>query len=227
MLKIYFADSDFFQKEYSLDTLLSLLPESLHAKARRYRRSQDAFNFVLGRLMLQRGLEEMGLENDLENDLEKIEFNKNGKPILENIFFNISHSANIIVCAITQKCEIGIDVESERAIQLEEFKSSFTEKEWVQITQHAFPVRKFYWYWVRKESIIKALGVTLNYLNRIEIAANENSFSIKNENENAEESEWFLKDLHLNVGDENQANCYFALCSKEEFTEVKILEFSI
>ena len=103
MLKIYHADSNFFQEQFKLEELLNLLPASLHARAIRYRMPQDAFNYVLGKLMLKRGLEEIGLDNDLE----KIRFNKNEKPILDQVFFNISHSGNYVVCAVTQAGEIG------------------------------------------------------------------------------------------------------------------------
>jgi hypothetical protein len=59
MLRIYYADSTVFQEQFNLDKLLSFLPQSLHVRALRYRRPQDAFNFVLGKLMLKKGLEEL------------------------------------------------------------------------------------------------------------------------------------------------------------------------
>jgi len=210
MLKIYHADSVIFRAQYKLEELLHFLPESLHAKALRYRMPQDAFNFVLGKLMLKNGLEEMGLDNDLE----KIQFNKNGKPFLENVFFNISHSGNYVVCAITQAGEVGIDLEKPRDISLEDFEMNFTKKEWTNITTHSFPLKKFYWYWVRKESIIKALGVNLSYLNKIELESGKDFF-IENE------KRWFLKDLHF--GD----NCFFAICSEVEFGKVEMIKFEI
>jgi len=164
----------------------------------------------LGKLMLKNGLEEMGLDNDLE----KIQFNKNGKPFLENVFFNISHSGNYVVCAITQAGEVGIDLEKPRDISLEDFERNFTKKEWTNITTHSFPLKKFYWYWVRKESIIKALGVNLSYLNKIELESGKDFF-IENE------KRWFLKDLHF--GD----NCFFAICSEVEFGKVEMIKFEI
>ena len=63
MLRIYYADSTVFQEQFNLDKLLSFLPQSLHVRALRYRRPQDAFNFVLGKLMLKKGLEEFLLSS--------------------------------------------------------------------------------------------------------------------------------------------------------------------
>lgn len=210
MLKIYQADSTIFRAQYDLEKLLSFLPKSLHAKALRYRMPQDAFNFVLGKLMLKKGLEEL----KLDNDLEKIQFNKNGKPFLENVFFNITHSSNYVICAITQQGEIGIDLEKPRNISLEDFEMNFTKKEWTKITTHSFPLKKFYWYWVRKESIIKALGVNLSYLNQIELETGKDFFIQNNKR-------WFLKDLHF--GDD----CFFAICSELEFEEIEMVMFEI
>lgn len=208
MIKIYHADSNFFQEQFKLEELLNFLPTSLHARAFRYRMPQDAFNYVLGKLMLKKGLEEFGLDSDLE----KIRFNKNEKPILDQVYFNISHSGNYVVCAITQAGEIGIDIEKPRSISLEDFEMNFTKKEWNHITTHAFPLKKFYWYWVRKESIIKALGVNLSYLNQIELEAGKDFFINQGK-------KWFLKDLYF--GDD----CFFAICSEVEFEKVNMIEF--
>ena len=210
MLRIYYADSTVFQEQFNLDKLLSFLPQSLHVRALRYRRPQDAFNFVLGKLMLKKGLEELGLDNNLE----KILFNKNEKPYLENVFFNISHSGRYVVCAITQDVEVGIDIEILNEVLLKDFEMNFTKKEWSNITLHTFPLKKFYWYWVRKESIIKALGVNLSYLNQIELESGKDFFIDNGQR-------WFLKDLQF--GHE----CFFAICSAVEFEKIEMVLFKI
>ena len=210
MLKIYHANSQSFREKYDLEILLEQLPESLHTRAYRYRRPADAFNFALGRLMLKHGLEELGMDNDLE----KIRFNENEKPILDGVFFNISHSADLVVCALTQEGEIGIDVELEKEINLDDFVKSFTSKEWKHITEHSFPLKKFFWYWVRKESIIKALGVKLSYLNQIELEASKDFFMEK-------DKKWFLRDLDFD------GKYFFAICSEVEFEQVEMSAFEV
>jgi len=210
MLKIYHANSQSFREKYELEILLRQLPQSLHVKANRYRRPQDAFNFVLGRLMLKQGLEQLGMNSDLE----KIRFNENEKPMLDGVFFNISHSADLVVCALTKEGEIGIDVELEKEIPLNDFIKSFTPKEWKHITEHSFPLKKFFWYWVRKESIIKALGVKLSYLNQIELEASKDFFMEKNK-------KWFLRDLDFD------GEYFFAICSEVDFEQVEMFAFEV
>ncbi|HFB99331.1 MAG TPA: 4'-phosphopantetheinyl transferase superfamily protein [Phaeodactylibacter sp.] len=217
MVKIYYADSKSIGEKNNLTLLLEKLPKEMRDKALRYRRIEDTLNFVLGKLMLKKGLEEMGVDNDLG----KIQFNENGKPFLENVFFNITHSENRVVCAITQSGEIGIDIEKEKEIDLSNFENFFTPKEWTKITEHPFPLKKFYWYWVRKESIIKALGVNLSFLNQIELDA-ESDFFLFSKNKNTEKSKkWFLK--NLDFGDEY----FFAICSEVEFEVVQMEEMRI
>jgi len=205
MLYIYQADSERLRQKKELKNLLKELPGQMHERAFRYKFEQDAYNFVLGRLLLKKGLEELGLGNQLDH----LAFQKDGKPFLEDVFFNISHSDNLVVCALSIKGAIGIDVEKEKQVTLDNFKPWFTVREWDDITNSTSPIRKFYWYWTRKESIIKALGVKLSYLNQIELDVTQDFFI-----ENGKK--WYLKDL-------NFGSDYFgALCSEIAINELRI-----
>ena len=53
-------------------------------------------------------------------------FKGHGKPFMENIdlFFNISHSGNIVMCTVTEK-ETGIDIQHIRPITLRAFQMGF------------------------------------------------------------------------------------------------------
>ncbi len=197
MLIIYQADSKQIQDKKSLKKLFEELPVNLHKRALRYKFKKDAYNFVVGRLLLKRGLEELGKVDQFEH----IAYQKSGKPYLKDVFFNISHSGNLVICVLSTKGFVGIDIEKTREVKLNDFEAWFTKKEWLEINNTPSPLQKFYWYWTRKESIIKALGVNLSYLNKIEIDATKDYFI-----ENGKK--WYLKDLDFGSG-------YFgALCSE-------------
>lgn len=205
MVTIYQADSESFQNKKDLRDLIEKLPNSMQKRALRYKFEKDAYNFAMGRLLLKKGLVAHGLGNQFEN----IEYQKSGKPFLKDVFFNISHTENLVVCAITTDGEIGIDVEKVKQITLDDFKTWFTSKEWAIIYNAPSPIKTFYWFWTRKESIIKALGVNLSDLHKIELDASKNHF-IKNG-----KKRW-LKDLDFGPG-------YFgALCSEIEVKEIRI-----
>jgi len=204
MLTIYQADTKRFQGKKSLEKLLKELPLNMHKKALRYKFEEDAYNFVVGRLLLKKGLEELVMGDKLQ----QITYQNSGKPYLDDVSFNISHSGNKVVCVLSTKGEVGVDIEKIKEVKLEDFEAWFTKMEWTEINNAPSPLQKFYWYWTRKESIIKALGVTLCYLHKIEVDATKDHFIESGK-------KWYLKDLDFGRG-------YFgALCS-----EVEIVGFS-
>ena len=139
------------------------LPILMQERADRYLSEEAALNFVVGRTLLKVGLEKIGLGNQFE----KIQYSEKGKPFVEGIHFNISHTDGLVVCAFSDS-EIGIDVEKNRAIKLKDFHSFFTRKEWVEINSSENPQEAFFQFWVKKESLIKVSGRTLKDLNRID-----------------------------------------------------------
>ena len=56
-------------------------------------------------------------ETNKEIDINKITYNKYGKPYYKDFYFNISYSKNYIAVA-TSSLEIGIDIEEERTNKL-------------------------------------------------------------------------------------------------------------
>lgn len=203
MQTIYQADSKQYQAKESLEKLLEKLPLNMHEKALRYKFKEDAYDFVVGRLLLKKGLEELGMGDQLQN----ITYQKSEKPYLKDVFFNISHSGNLVVCALSTEGMIGIDIEKIKEVKLDDFDAWFSKKEWTEINNASSPLQKFYWYWTRKESIIKALGVTLSYLHKIEVDATKDHFI-----ENGKK--WYLKDLDFGSG-----YCG-ALCSEVEIADL-------
>ena len=206
MIIVYRSDIKQVRRENKLDDLLRELPANMHEKALRYKFEKDAYNYVSGRLLLKRGLQELGKEAQLGH----IMIQENGKPMLEGIYFNISHTHDLVVCALSSDGEIGVDVEMQKPVKLENFKHSFTEKEWAQIINSADPLGKFYCYWTRKESIIKAMGITLSYMNRVELDATRDYIVDKGKT-------WYLIDLDLPPG------FFGALCSEAEIRDLQMM----
>jgi len=204
MICIYQADSNYIRKYKALNDLLRDLPAKTHERANRYKFAPDAYNFALGRLLLKAGLEEL----KIGSQLEQIEYQESGKPFLRDVFFNISHTENLVVCALSTKGEIGIDIEKVKQVSLADFNAWFTEKEWAKINSSPSPLQKFYWYWTRKESIIKALGVNLSYLHKIEIDASKDHFIDNGK-------KWWLKNIDFGT------SYYGALCSEIPISDLR------
>lgn len=93
------------------------------------------------------------------NITDEIIYNEYKKPYLKNnsYFFNLSHSNNVTVCALSDK-EIGIDIE---AITMKEkiIKKICNENELKQI-KNADDFTKI---WTKKEAYVKYVGIGLSY----------------------------------------------------------------
>ncbi len=92
-------------------------------------------------------------------DCYELFFNKNGKPYLKNrdLYFNISHSGNYIVCALDAN-EIGCDVQAVIAYNPRVASRFFCQAETDYINRCENREEIFFRLWALKESILKAKG---------------------------------------------------------------------
>ena len=141
-----------------LDPLLTTLPPDLSVKAQRFRRWQDAYGSIFGRLLLTMAIK----EQCRAFHFHQLQYTQFGKPWLpDGPHFNISHSAHRVVCAISDE-RIGIDLEEIKQLQIDDFKDQFSSEEWQAITTTPNPLMAFYQGWTAKESLIKADGAGLH-----------------------------------------------------------------
>jgi 4'-phosphopantetheinyl transferase len=143
----------------------TLLSPSEQAHASRFRHGQAREHFTVGRACLK-----ILLGNALAVDSRSItiETGPNGKPETrlldgDNIFFNVAHSKNTILIALSRQGLVGVDVEylDRLTDMMEVARSNFTEGEIASLTAIAelgARNRAFYRYWTRKEAVAKADG---------------------------------------------------------------------
>jgi 4'-phosphopantetheinyl transferase len=164
----------------------------------RYVNSHFLFRILLGRY--------------LGVDYYHKEFDKNhhGKPSLKNgegydtIYFNLSDSGNIWVCAFAKNCDVGVDIEwvhdlSEMQAIVEDFFSPMENRQFFSTPEH---LRKetFFKFWTRKEALLKAMGVGLSFpLNQVDVLSGQcmtSEATIKVKGPSGE-TEWILHDINL------------------------------
>jgi 4'-phosphopantetheinyl transferase len=175
-----------------------------------FRRWQDAQLSLLGRILLYKGAEKF---NEKYND-SSIRYTDYNKPYFEDeeLYFNISHSGEMVVCVVTDVCDIGIDVELLRDIQVEDFQRQMTEGEWHKISTSFNKIASFYNYWTQKEAVIKSSGKGLSIpLKSFEIS--ENRTIVANEG-------LFLKEIKLDV----KYKCHIATSILVNEADIKIKE---
>jgi len=193
---------------FSKELLLEKLPETLSVKANRYLDTQSALSFIGGRLLLKNALLKKGISSSL---LEEIRYSEHGKPSFEGHHFSISHSNGYVVLAFGTAFPIGIDIEMKKNIDLKLFEYLFTEQEWKSILMAENSIDHFYWYWVRKEALLKAVGCALKELKELEVFENHGMYKNKR---------YYFESFEFNTS----FNGMIAMEKKECF-EVKMLSF--
>lgn len=157
MVKVYIADVTILQDEEIYKQLYAHLDEERRVKADRFRFPKDRRLSVGAGVLLIYALQKENVGN------VSIEVKPTGKPYLagkENLFFNLSHSENMVMCVVADK-EVGCDVE--RRTEFDRALASYvmTKQELQQIyglDSEAEQQEMFFRLWTLKESYMKATG---------------------------------------------------------------------
>ncbi|MGY3053455.1 4'-phosphopantetheinyl transferase [Pedobacter sp. UYEF25] len=164
-----------------------LLSEDEKIKANRFRFLADLERFSTARIALKLLLKHL---SGASADEIVLELSKNGKPSFRNLEFNLAHSGDYVLIALSNK-PIGIDVE----IPKEHFdfsvilKNTFSVEEINYINQNQNSKKSFLILWTRKEALLKATGEGLtedlptisvlnNTIKRMDSTYNLHSFKI-------------------------------------------------
>jgi 4'-phosphopantetheinyl transferase len=200
MVVIYCSEIDPGKKDVSLDKYINHFPEHLILQVRKFKTTIGQQQSFVGKLLLQRAF------NDFRTglSLHDLSYDVNNKPFVHSEFrFNISHSAELVVCAATYHCDLGIDIEFVNPIDVNEFKEQMTFGEWNRIISSSNPLQSFYTYWTEKESVLKAVGTGLFIpLDRFEITRGMTKLGGK---------EWYLRRVDIN----DKYICHLALDRQE------------
>ncbi|MEX2578018.1 MAG: 4'-phosphopantetheinyl transferase superfamily protein [Verrucomicrobiales bacterium] len=130
-------------------------------RADRFRFQPLRERFVRGRAMMRWIL---ARHLDAEPGDLRFETGEHGKPRLlgEPLHFNLSHSENRAVLAVSRLPSIGIDIERfDRKVNVDALgRRCFRESEWAPFASLDGDARKraFFWMWTAKEARMKATG---------------------------------------------------------------------
>lgn len=203
-----------------LDVAKALLSPDEAARAARFHLSLHQERFIIAHGWLRNVL---SLYIDKAPASIAYHFTQHKKPYLDpieglSLRFNLSHSADIAVCAISIDQELGVDIEKMGTENKEDLaKRFFSESEYNLITS-APPENRvilFYQLWARKEAILKATGKGLSIpLNQFSVAIESTLTHIELENK-----VWSL--LPLSIHQDYQA----ALAIDGKINKISYFEF--
>lgn len=139
----------------------SLLSEDECQKANNFRFYKDKTNFIIARGILRCLL---GRYLGLSPQEIEIVYGLWGKPCIPHhpLYFNLSHSQDYVLYAITQGYEVGIDIEYiSPTLNVEEMALNILSFQELAFWKKVIPedkIRTFFKLWVCKEAFLKASG---------------------------------------------------------------------
>ena len=140
-----------------------ILAQSERERAERYHFDIDRRRFVIARASLRQIL---GRYVGVAAGDVALGYGAYGKPLLTNdhgdggIRFNLSHSADIALCAIVQRADVGVDVEQvRREMDVQRIAAQFfSPDEQRLLLESSDQHETFARIWARKEAYVKATG---------------------------------------------------------------------
>lgn len=140
----------------TLEELTRSLPNFLQRAIARKKFRKHRLLQAAGWLSLKYQLIKEGCDAELINEIQTTDF---GKPYLPGkLNFSISYSGNFAACAVSTVSQLGIDIEIIKDINFPEFSKYFNDSEWSRIIYSEDPQRSFFYFWTKKESVLKADG---------------------------------------------------------------------
>lgn len=153
MVYLYAVDITNLPDPLESPQIIEKLSESRKQRIKKCKQLQARKQSAGAGLLLRYILKECGLAD------AEIKFGSNGKPEVEGIYFNLSHSKNMVISAISDKA-VGCDIE-QISVAPEKVADRFfceTEIEYLSKFAGEQKNKEFYRLWTMKESYMKMTG---------------------------------------------------------------------
>lgn len=190
--------------KFQMEAFWDLLSDDEKDRANRFMFIEHKQKFVIAHGVLRVLLGEY-----LETEPNLLEFktNDHGKPQLNGIKFNLSHSKDMALLAFSKDIELGVDIEfnKDKIDYLELAQRFFSASEYQQLQQIGdldAQKQAFFQCWTRKEAFIKAIGEGLFFaLDKFDVdVLNMDGDLLRNINSNKyAKQKWSVINLNLDA----------------------------
>lgn len=189
MVCVYVKNVENLPDPWEVPAIMEGLPESRKQKICALKQLGDRKQSLGAGLLLQQVLSMRG------RDSAEVTCDANGKPMLDGIYFNLSHSRAMVVCAISD-LPVGCDVEKIQSGAEKVAERFFTENEKAYLDRFPDSERtgEFFRLWTMKESYVKMTGEGLRIdLDRFEIVIAEKTSVYRD----GERCDCFIKEYEI------------------------------
>ena len=181
---------DFEKLQPNIDRFFSLLSaeEVKRAHAFKFEKDREAY-------IISHGAMREVLARYLEIEAN-VQYQEKGKPYCEGCEFNLSHTKEYAVLAVSRNVAVGIDIEdTSREVNYMALAERFFHP-----TEVPHNRAEFYRYWTAKEAFVKAVGEGVSFgLDQFSIDAGNSTISWIADEKNMNPQAWQL--LFFNVSD--------------------------
>lgn len=181
MHKLYIFDDFEKLRKHNLQNYINSMPAERIKKYNQYSSAKNKLNCLTSYLLLWFSLK----QNFPIKTPPSFIYGANQKPYItenKNVFFNISHTTDCVICAISDN-EIGVDVEKIRQINLNISKKICTPSEHKLFEKSSSKLEFLLKIWTKKESYVKMKSdnIFLNY-SKIDTTSLSNLHCFKHKN---------------------------------------------
>ena len=165
MVGLYLAEIGKLEHLENENDIMYQLTEERRIKLKSIKNERARKQSVAAGMLLYRVLSEYGIR------VEYVRNTANGKPEVPGISINLSHSGNVVICAVANK-KVGCDIEEIRETDGRVATRFFcdSENEYLNSKKDEIRFREFFRIWTMKESYVKMTGEGLRIpINSFEI----------------------------------------------------------
>lgn len=154
MVYVYVADISTLPEPLENVQVMEGLPIERQKKILATKQKQKRLQSLGAGLLLNDILHRYGISVDT------LRTDENGKPTVDGICFNLSHSGNYVVCAVSEG-PVGCDVEKIKEAPKQVAERAFSPEENAYLKQFLGDAynREFFRLWTKKESYLKMKGI--------------------------------------------------------------------
>ncbi|NVO20625.1 MAG: 4'-phosphopantetheinyl transferase superfamily protein [Bacteroidetes bacterium] len=206
--------------EVSATELLKLIPEKSRVKLEKITNPDSNARSLLGELLARYSIIKYSGIGSADIHFGEGEKGKPYMPDHPEIHFNITHSAEMVACAVAGT-EIGIDIEHYRKVNFRVAERFFSAAEYEDLFALEESQRQDYFFtlWTLKESFLKAIGSGLTRnLNSFTVVKTSGGYRLEGDDLSAS----FTVGTYMLPG-----HYHFAVCSPEQFLPQHVQMVSI
>ena len=182
MYKIYYKNLD--------DS--NIVPNNVLEYLKKYHH-QDRYNQSINSWCLL--YEKLLSDFNIDLSIKEIKTTINGKPYIDDIYFSISHSKNM-VCIMISDYECGIDIEKIDSSVKHELlsKKVLSKEEYLEYLESSNKLEYFISMWTKKEAFLKCFNEGILNFNSLRFKYKVDTFKINDEMKNEYYISFILKE---------------------------------